>query len=110
MTVEHDLVLAQRQSFARGDAQLPFDEVEAGDAFGHRMLDLQPRIHLDEIEGAVRRDDEFHRSGADIANRFRRRDGSLAHGAPPRLAQAGSGRLLENFLMASLRRTIALEQ
>ena len=44
----HDLLLPQRQSFACSDAQLPFDEIESGDAFGHRMFDLQPRIHLDE--------------------------------------------------------------
>ena len=35
---------------AGGDAELPFDEIEAGDRFGHRMLDLQPRVHLHEPE------------------------------------------------------------
>ena len=28
-------------------------EIEPGDHFGHRMLDLQARVHLDEIELAV---------------------------------------------------------
>ena len=37
-----------------GDAQLPFDEIEAGHHFGHRMLDLQAGIHLDEPDGRPR--------------------------------------------------------
>ena len=44
---------AQRQRLAGGDAQLPFDQVEAGDHLGHRMLDLQAGVHLHEIEGVV---------------------------------------------------------
>ena len=43
---------AQRQRLAGGDAQLPFDQVEAGDHLGDRMLDLQPRVHLHEVERA----------------------------------------------------------
>ena len=38
---------------ARGDADLLLHEVEAGEHLGHRMLDLEPRVHLDEIELAV---------------------------------------------------------
>jgi hypothetical protein len=44
------LVLLQRQRLAGSDAQLPLDQVEAGDGFGHRMLHLQPRVHLHEEE------------------------------------------------------------
>ena len=43
-------LLRQRQRLAGGDAQLPLDQVEPGDHFGHRMLDLQPRVHLHEVE------------------------------------------------------------
>ncbi len=44
----------------------------------HRMLDLQPRVHLHEVKTAVL-DDELDGAGADIADRARRRDGRLAH-------------------------------
>ena len=54
VAVERHCVLRQRQLLAGGDAELPFDQIEAGDRFGHRMLDLQPRVHLHEPE-AVRR-------------------------------------------------------
>ena len=50
-----DLVLCERQPLAGGDAQLPLDEVEAGDELGDRVLDLQARVHLHEVELAASR-------------------------------------------------------
>jgi hypothetical protein len=47
------VVLRQRQRLAGGHAQLPLDQVEAGDRLGHRVLDLQPRVHLHEVEAQV---------------------------------------------------------
>ena len=35
------------------DANLLLHDVDAGDEFGHRMLDLNPRVHLDEEELVV---------------------------------------------------------
>jgi hypothetical protein len=32
-----------------GDADLRLHEVDAGDLLGHRVLDLQPRVDLDEV-------------------------------------------------------------
>ena len=43
-------VLRPRQRLAGGDEQLRAHEVDAGHLLGHRMLDLQPRVHLEEIE------------------------------------------------------------
>jgi uracil-xanthine permease len=43
---------AQRQRLAGGHAQLPLDQVLAGDGLGHRVLDLQPGVHLHEEEVA----------------------------------------------------------
>ena len=51
---ERDLVLADRERLAAGDAQLLLDEVDAGDELGHRMLDLDARVHLDEVEAPRR--------------------------------------------------------
>ena len=39
-----------RQPLAARDADLPVHQVEAGHHLGHRMLDLQPRVHLEEVE------------------------------------------------------------
>jgi hypothetical protein len=41
MAVDAQLLLGQRQRLAGGDLELPFDEVEAGDHLGHRVLHLQ---------------------------------------------------------------------
>ncbi len=50
MAVHVQLLLRQWQRFAAGHAQLPLHQIEAGDGFGHRVLDLQPRVHLHEIK------------------------------------------------------------
>jgi hypothetical protein len=44
---------AQRQRLAGGHAQLPLDQVEPGDHLGDRVLHLQPRVHLHEVEAQV---------------------------------------------------------
>ena len=110
-----ELVLRQRQRFAAGHAQLPFHQVQPGDHFGHRVLDLKPRIHFHEIERAcavpvARLGDEFHRAGADVADRPGRGDCGRAHAVAPRLGHARRGRFFQHFLMAPLHRAIALEQ
>ena len=66
MASGRDLVLPQRQRLAERDPQLPLHEIETGDHLGDGMLDLQTRVHLDEIE-PVRIGDEFDGAGADIA-------------------------------------------
>jgi hypothetical protein len=56
------------QSTAARDVNLQLDQIEAGGAFGHRMLDLQPRVHLHEKElplsGWYK---EFHSAGVLVA-------------------------------------------
>ena len=109
MAVERDLVLRQRQLFAERHPQLPFDQVDAGDQFGDGMLDLQPRVHLDE-EHILAVGDEFDGAGADIIDRA----GGFARGGADRLALGGvqrrRRRFLDHLLMPPLQRAFALEQ
>ena len=53
--VELHVVLAEGELLAGGDADHLLDEVEAGHLLGHRMLDLEPGVHLEEVEAAGRR-------------------------------------------------------
>src|ERR1700730_10012934 len=53
MALKDDFLLGQRQGGTCGDSYLLVDEIDAGDHFGYRMLDLNPCIHLDEIKFAV---------------------------------------------------------
>ena len=67
------LPVAER--LAGGDADLLAHQVDAADHFGHRMLDLQAGVHLDERELAVLVE-ELQRAGvavAEFAQRRRRR-------------------------------------
>ena len=56
------------QAFAARDPDLPADQVEAGDHLGHRMLDLQPGVHLEEVERALGVEQELHRCPAVVAD------------------------------------------
>ena len=66
-----DVVLGERQRLARGDAQLLLDEVDAGDQLGHRVLDLQPGVHLEVVELAVLVE-ELDGAGVDVVAALRR--------------------------------------
>ena len=52
------------ERLAGGDPQLVLDEVAAGDELGDRMLDLEPRVHLEEGELAAVVEQELARAGA----------------------------------------------
>ena len=54
--------------FAGGDAQLRLDQVDAGDGFGDRMLDLDAGVHLDEVELAVFVHQELDGAGVLVAD------------------------------------------
>src|SRR5581483_3338170 len=102
-----NLLLAQWQPLAGGDAELPFDEIEPGYGFGHRMLDLQPRVHLDEPERSRAQSgrtvgDELDGAGAAIPDGARRLDGSGAYLRPQFGGHAGRRRFLDDFLMPAL--------
>ena len=60
-----DAVVAER--LAGGDAQLLADQVDAGDLLGHRVLDLQAGVDLEEGDGAVGAHEELAGPGADVA-------------------------------------------
>ena len=66
-----------RQRLAGGEADHPFDQIDAGHQLGHRVFDLQARVHLQEIGLAAQRVvDELNRAGRAVAHRL-----AEAHGA-----------------------------
>ena len=109
---EADVVLAPRQPLAGGDPQLPFHEVEARDRLGDRVLDLQARVHLHEVEravGVLRVEEELDGAGIDIADRPRRLHRNLGQAAARGRRQPGGGRFLDDLLVAPLHRALAFE-
>ena len=93
-----DRLLRPRQRLAGGDEQLRAHEIDAGDLLGDRMLDLQARVHLEEVEPrrvAVALDEELDRAGVAVAGRARggdRRRRSCARAAPASAPATGSPR------------------
>lgn len=90
MAIQAQFVLGGRQRLAGGHAQLPFDQVMAGDHFGDRVLHLQPGIHFHEVEAAVGFGDELDgarayvataRAAATAASPMARRRSSVMPGA-----------------------------
>lgn len=66
VALEGHVFLPEGQAAAGGDADLLVDQIDAGDRFRDRMLDLQARVHLDEIELAILVE-ELDRARAGIA-------------------------------------------
>ena len=56
------------QPLTRGNAYLRLDQIDSSDQFGHRVLDLNARIHLNEIEGPVLVHQELYCARIAVAN------------------------------------------
>ena len=74
------------------------------------MLDLQPRIHFEEIEALVLSGDKLDRAGAVVTDRLRQRDRLLSHFLAGRGIKQRRRRLLDDFLVAALDRAFALAE
>src|SRR5690606_1760533 len=75
-----------------------------------RMLYLEPRIPLQEVEVALLVDDEFNRTRGAVIDRLGQSHCLLAHGDACRFVQKGGRGLLHNLLMAALNGTLPLPE
>src|SRR5919109_544868 len=57
------------ERLTRRDPELLADDVDFGYELAHRMLDLQPRVQLDEVERTVRAQEELERARVSVVNR-----------------------------------------
>ena len=105
-----DVLLRQRQLFAGGHPDHLFDQVDPGDQFGDGMLDLQPRVHLQEEEALVLAGDEFDGAGGIVIDGFCQCDRLLAHQAAGGLVEQRRRRFLDHLLIAALDRTFAFAE
>ena len=108
-----DLVLAEGQSLAGGDAELQLDQVEAGDGFRHRMLDLQAHVQLEEEElGVVAAsvDEKLDRAGVDVSGLARNGHSGPREPLADGRRHSRRGRFFDDFLMPPLERAVAFEQ
>src|SRR5260221_9284491 len=92
---------------AGGNADLLEDEIDIGDHFCHRMLNLYARVHLDEIELGVLIQ-ELDSSDAEIADLTHCLGHGLADDVTCAGVEGGRGAFFPNLLVSPLQRTIAL--
>lgn len=67
VAAESDVVLGISQSGTAGNADLLANDVNAGNGFGNRMLNLQAGVHFHKIETAVFKQ-KFQRSGVGVSD------------------------------------------
>ena len=108
--VELHVALLDGKSLAGRDADHLLDQIDAGDELGHRVLDLQPRIHFQEIEALSCAGDELDGAGAIVAHGFCQRDRLLAHRRAGGGVEERARRLLHDLLVAPLDRAFALAE
>src|SRR5436190_3323133 len=104
------VALLPRQRLAGCDCKLRAHEIDVGDELRDRMLDLQARVHFEEVEVVVRRDDEFDGAGVAIVDACGCRDRGLRHPLAQLVAVARRGCFFDDLLMPALQRAVALEE
>ena len=110
MAGELDVLLAHADGFATGDAQLLSDQIHTRHHLSHRMLHLDPGVHLHEVEATAAIQQEFHRSGALVIDASGGSNGGFAHAAAQVGIQGRAGGLLQQFLVTALNRAVPFTQ
>ena len=109
MAADLDVALCIGQRFARGDQQLRLDDVDARDELRDRVFDLHASVHFDEIEFVVLIQ-KFERACVAVADFAAGPGTAFSHGLALFRSEPRRRRLLDDFLMTALHRTIALAQ
>src|SRR5262245_41257949 len=104
-----DITLTEAKFLARSNSDLLLHDIEAGHHLRTRVLDLQARVHLDEVELAVFIE-KLERARAAVVDLAARLGAPFADLFDQLARDAGSRRLLDDLLVASLHRAIALTE
>ena len=114
MAIEANVFLTRharcvRQGLAFGDQDLGPHDVDAGHLFGHRMLDLNPRIDLDEVEAPrIHVHEELDRAGAFVTHVGADTAAQVADFGALVGIEVGGRRPFHHFLVSPLHRAVAL--
>ena len=106
--IDH-IALADAQLFSGGDANLFLNNVDAGNQFRHRMLDLNTGIHLDKIELIVLVQ-KLERPRATIADALAGIGAAYPDAISQALFDTRRRRFFNDFLVTALHRAIAIPQ
>ena len=106
------LLLRPGQPLAAHDAKLRLHEIDAGHHFGDGMLDLETRVHFEEVEAGViplSFDQELDGPCIAVAGGPGRGHGRRAHSFPQAGRQCRRGTLFDDLLMTALKRALPFE-
>lgn len=98
-----------REVLPQREPELGLHQVDAGDLLGDGVLDLQPRVGLQEPELRAR-DEELERAEALVADAGGHPHRRVQQRGPRRGGQRGRGRDLDQLLVATLDAAVALPQ
>ncbi len=98
------------QRLAHRHTQLLAHDIHPIHELGHRVLDLNPGIHLQEVELATRREQEFDGPGPQVAHGARGGGGGIAHAAAQCGRHGHGRRFLDELLVPALDAALALAQ
>src|SRR5680860_718313 len=84
------------------------NQVDSGHHLGHRVLDLDPRVHFEEIEIARWIEQVFDGPSAGVLDRAGEIDGSCQKPLAQHYTHSWRRRLLDQLLVTTLHRTVTL--
>ena len=108
--VERHVALLERQALAGRNPDLLLDDVDAGDELGHRVFDLDARVHFEEEEVPLVVEEELERPGVRVLHRARGIDDRAAELAAHLLGDGHRRPFLEQLLVTPLDRALALAE
>ena len=109
MAFDHHLALGIGQFLSCSGHDLGFNDINAGDELGHRVFNLYPCVHLNEIELAVFIQ-KLKGAGAAVTHFFASRHTTLAYAFNQLAGNARRGRFFNDFLVTPLHGAVALAQ
>ena len=110
MPCVRDLFLGQRQWPPFRDLDLPAHEVETCHQLCDGMLDLKAGVDFEEVELAVRTEDELNCASVGVVEQPPDGERCLRHALTQRRGEAWRGRLLDDLLVAALNRALTLAE
>ncbi len=108
--LQGDILLPNLQRLSGGDGNLVAHDVDGRDLLGHRMFDLNARVHFHEIEMPVLIQKKLDRAGIVVLHRSSDGDRGLAHLGAQLGREDERRRDFDQFLVAPLNGAIAFPE
>lgn len=106
-----NLGLVKGKLLARGNAELPLDQVDTGNHLSDGVLDLETGVHLHEVElAAVLVEDKLNSTGTDVADSRGGHAGLVPEILLGGSIQIGGGGLFEDLLVSALDTAVTLAE